>query len=158
MVCLLAVVLPVAFVFGVAARRTVPLVKPAGINLSVEPHAYGTVFWSDSSGWPGKRISTSLWSDTLGSLAVEFTFDELAGPDVLVYWLAGDTLLADRLPETAQLLGPFSNRERLSLPGEAKGQRGRFLLYSLANHKVIANSKVVGLQPSSALRAMEGRP
>ena len=146
-VCTLAVVLPAAFVFGVAARRTIPLVKPVDINLGIEPHAYGTIVWSDPNGWPGKRISTSLWTDPLGSLAVEFMFDELAGPDVLVYWLSGNPVPADRLPENAQLLGPFSNRERLPFPGKPRGQLGRFLLYSLANHEVIGKSQVVSLQP-----------
>jgi hypothetical protein len=158
MVCTLAVVLPAAFVFGVAARRTIPLVKPVGINPAVDSRAYKTIVWSDANSWPGKRISTSLRSDSLGSLAVEFTFDESAGPDILVYWLTGDTLATDRLPENAQLLGPFSNRESLPFPGRQENQRGRFLLYSLANHEVIAKSQVVGLQPASARRATAGRP
>lgn len=158
-VCALAVVLPVAFAIGIAARQTIPLANPAAINLGVGPDVDGTIVWSAPNGWPGKRISTTLWSDPLGALAVEFTFDELAGPDVLVYWLEGDTLLKDRLPENAQLLGPFSNREKLPFPGRPRGQRGRFLLYSLANHEVIATSRAVSLQPpAAALPAREGRP
>jgi hypothetical protein len=150
MVCTLAVVLPAAFVFGITARRTIPLVKPVDIRLGVEPHAFGTTVWSDPNGWPGKRISTSLWTDALGSLAAEFTFDELLGPDVLVYWVSGNPVPEARLPENAQLLGPFSNRERLPFPGQPRSQLGRFLLYSLANHEVIAKSKMLSLQPSSA--------
>jgi len=147
MVCTLAMVLPAAFVFGVTARRTIPPVKPVDINLGIEPHAYGTIVWSDPDGWPGKRSSTSLWTDPLGSLAVEFTFDELLGPDVLVYWVSDNPVPEARLPENAQLLGPFSNREKLPFPGKPGGQRGRFLLYSLANHEVVAKSKEVTLKP-----------
>lgn len=158
MVCTLAVVLPATFVFGVAARRIIPLIQPVSFNLGVELSAYRTLVWSDSNSWPGERISTSLWSDSLGSLAVEFAFDKSVGPDVLVYWLTGDTLATDRLPDNAQLLGPFSNRERLPFPGKPGGQHGRFLLYSLANQKVIAKSEVVGLQPASAGRAAAGKP
>ena len=120
-VCTLAVVLPAAFVFGVAARRTIPLVKPVDINLGIEPHAYGTIVWSDPNGWPGKRISTSLWTDPLGSLAVEFMFDELAGPDVLVYWLSGNRSRQIGYPRTLNSSVHFQI---------ARGSR------SPANHKV----------------------
>jgi len=147
MVCTLAVVLPAAFVFGITARRTIPLVKPVDIKWGVEPHTFGTMVWSDPNGWPGKRISTSLWTDARGSLAAEFMFDKLLGPDVLVYWVSDNTVLEARLPDNAQLLGPFSNREKLPFPGQPRSIIGRFLLYSLANHEVIARCKEVTLKP-----------
>jgi len=119
---MLAVVLPAVFACGVAARRAIPLVKHLGISWAVAPRADGKIAWSDSNTWPGKHISTVVYTDPVGALAVEFMFDELAGSDVLVYWVSGNVGPTDRLPENAQLLGPFSNRERLSFPGKPRDQ------------------------------------
>lgn len=145
MVCILAFVLPVAFVFSVAARRTVPPGSPSGTLFNAAPGAYGEVVWTDADAWPGKRILTVLQTDPLGSLTVEFMFRELPGPDVLAYWVPSNWAPGDRLPANAQLLGAFLNGEILPLAGRPRGEPGRFVLYSLANHQIVSISKPMTL-------------
>jgi hypothetical protein len=72
-------------------------------------------------------------------LTAEFTFQDSAGPDVLVYWLPSESVSGGALPENAQLLGPLLHQAALSLP-EKPGRIGRFVLYSLANHEIVATS------------------
>jgi hypothetical protein len=71
-------------------------------------------------------------------------FEDLVGPDVLVYWVPSEGISGETIPGNAQLLGPLSSQEALSLP-EKPGRIGRFVLYSLANHEIVATSKPVNV-------------
>jgi hypothetical protein len=50
------------------------------------------------------------------------------------------------LPDVARLLGPVSNRAGLRLPDDP-GDMGLLILYSLANHEIVATSKPLNLRP-----------
>jgi hypothetical protein len=69
-------------------------------------------------------------------------FQDLAKPDVLVYWAAGKESAVEGLPDNARLLGALSILTPLSIPGDVRGETGRLMLYSLADHEVVAASNV----------------
>lgn len=102
---------------------------------------FGAVVWTRADLWPDQRIITSLRRGAAGSVAVELLFRDLARPDVLVYWASGKEAVGERLPDKAHLLGAFSDRAPLSIPADARGENGRFVLYSLADHEIVATSK-----------------
>ena len=141
MVCMLGVVLPVAFGAGIAARRPVPAATSVPSGLAAQAGDFGHVLWSDADLFPGHQIITRLRGDANGGAAVELMFSGLTRPDVLVYWSSGDEAIADKLPEDAQLLGALSNAQPLPVPAKQRGQPGRLVLYSLADHEVVAVSK-----------------
>ena len=140
-ICSLGVLLPVAFAAGLVARRPVPLAATVPPGLAGQGNDFGRVLWTKVDIWPGRRIITSLRRHSTGSVAVELMFRDLAKPDVLVYWAAGKEAAADGLPDNVRLLGALSNRTPLPIPEAVRGEVGRFVLYSLADHEVVANSK-----------------
>ena len=139
--CTLGVLLPIAFTAGIAARKPVPVAVTAPSGLAGSANDFGRVVWTKTGLWPGQRIITSLRSDAAGSVTVELTFRDLVKPDVLVYWATGEEKAVDGLPDNARLLGALSNRAPLPVPADVRGEAGRFVLYSLADHKVVAVSK-----------------
>jgi len=140
MACTLGVLLPIAFTMGIAARKSVPVAADVPPELAPKSRDFGRVVWTKTNLWPGQRIITSLHRDAAGSVAVELRFRDLAKPDVLVYWAAGKKTAIGRLPDNARLLGALSNRAPLRIPADVRGETGRFVLYSLADHEVVATS------------------
>lgn len=145
-VCTLGVLLPVAFAAGLLARKPVPVATTVPSGLAGPVHDFGRVVWAKADIWPGQRIITTLRRDAAGSAAVELRFRDLAKPDVLVYWAAGKAAAAEGLPDNARLLGALSNLTLLSLPADVRGETGRFVLYSLADHEVVASSKALVIE------------
>ena len=142
----LAVGLPLAFLAGVAARKPVPVTATLPAALAIPAHEFGRVVWTKLDLWPGQRISTSLRRDPAGSVAVDLMSRDLVKPDVLVYWAAGQAAPVEGLPEAAQLLGALWNGVPLPIPAEARGEAGRFMLYSLADREVVAASSALVIQ------------
>lgn len=140
-VCTLGVLLPVAFAAGLVARKPVPVTATVPSGLAGQANDFGRVLWTKADLWPGQRIVTSLRRNAAGSVAVELMFRDLAKPDVLVYWAAGKESAVEGLPNNARLLGALSNLNPLSIPADVRGEAGRFVLYSLADHEVVAASK-----------------
>ena len=146
MVCTLGVVLPITFVAGIAARRALPVVASVPGEFVGKGANFGEIVWTKTDLWPEHRIITSLRRDGVGSMAIELMFQDLVKPDVLVYWVPGKENTGDGLPDNARLLGALANRTTLSLPSDMHGEVGRFLLYSLAEHEVVATSKPFTIQ------------
>ena len=140
-VCTLGVLLPVAFATGLVARKPVPVAASLPLELAGQEKDFGKVLWTKADIWPAQRIITRLRQDAAGSVAVELMIRDLAKPDVLVYWAAGKEAPAEGLPDNARLLGALSNRAPLPIPADVRGEAGRFVLYSLADHEVVAASK-----------------
>src|SRR3989442_10262266 len=103
MVCSLGVLVPLAFVAGVAARRPVPASRSVPTALESRASDFVTVLWTRADFWPGQRIITSLRRNAAGSVAVELLIRDLVRPDVLVYWAAGAETAGEGLPDTARL-------------------------------------------------------
>ena len=140
-VCSLGVLLPVAFAVGLLARRQVPIAANIPSELSGLASDAGEVVWTKADLWPDQHITTSLRRDSPGCLSVGFMFQDIAKPDVLVYWAAGRMPAGEGLPDNARLIGALSNRVSLHFPADARGELGQFLLYSLADHEVVAISQ-----------------
>lgn len=136
----LSVALPLLLSAAVARRRAVPrlAVEQARIIAPMEP--FDKLVWSKRNLWPGKSWETALRANPAGSLALEFKLPELLGPDVLVYWVQGTPRTESELPGTAVLLGKLLNETPLPLLDSQSNTRGQLLLYSLADHKVLARS------------------
>ena len=139
-VCTLGVLLPVAFAAGLAARKPVPVAATVPSELIGQTSGLGPVVWVRSDLWTDRRVLTTLRRAAAGARAGEFTFRELARPDVLVYWVTGPGAIAGGLPENARLLGVLSSGVPLPIPAAARSETGRFGLYSLADHEVVAVS------------------
>src|SRR5437899_811708 len=122
MVCTLGVLVPVAFVAGIAARRPVPVARSVPTELETKASDFDIVVWRKTNLWPGQRIMTSLRRDAAGSLAVELVVDDVVRPDVLVYWASGKATAVEGLPDTARLLGALSNRTPVAIPADARGE------------------------------------
>ena len=145
MVFALSIVVPAAFAVGIATRKAVPALRVEAPGLSAEASRLNE-FWSRNDLWEKKAIRTRLLGDGAGSgqLAVELNSnDQIVRPDVLVYWLPGQRKIEDVPPDDAILLGRFapSTATTLTLPQQAATNPGMLLLYSLADHEIVAVSK-----------------
>ena len=141
MVCAFGVLLPAAFAAGLAARRPAPVAASVPPALGVNARSFGKVVWTKADLWPDQGIVTSLRRDAAGVVAVELAFHDLAKPDVLVYWAPGKEAAIASLPDDARFLGALANRSPLPIPSDVLGETGRFVLYSLADHEIVAVSK-----------------
>src|SRR5262245_48360015 len=120
-VCALGVLLPLAFVAGMAARKPVPVSPSVPSELTGHAKDFGPVVLTKMDIWPGHRIITSLRRNAAGSVAVELMVRDLVKPDVLLYWAAGQETAVAELPENARLIGALSNRAPLPFPPDARG-------------------------------------
>jgi len=143
MVCALGVILPIAFTGGIAARKPVPVARSVPAELEDKTSEFGTVVWTKMDLWPGQHIVTTLRRAAAGAVALQLMFRDVLKPDVLVYWVAGNKTPGDALPGNAQFLGALSNGSPMPIPAEGRGETGRFVLYSLADHEVVAVSNPV---------------
>jgi hypothetical protein len=146
MVLTLAVLLPAGFVLGIATRKSVPTVPALPTPLASEAHRFHSALWAREDLWPRHPIRTRLLADESGAqLAVELAPKEaIVLPDVLVYWVPGETAVRNTLPDSAFLLGTLSaNPPRpLPLPPDASRRQGALILYSLADQEIVETSRL----------------
>ncbi|MFO1501895.1 MAG: hypothetical protein U1G07_26555 [Verrucomicrobiota bacterium] len=138
----LVAVLPAALVFAVGARRTIPDPKSVHDDAIVS-NRFGRVVNRRPDLWPNARITTHVYADANGSLALEFSAKQPLAADLFVYWVAGEAAPHSRLPAQAYLLGSFLDGMILPFPDSQRRRRGRLVLYSLANHETLSVSKRV---------------
>jgi hypothetical protein len=147
MITTLSVIIPTAFALGIASRDQIPLSSSNPVSAPVEISAY-TELWSRSDIWHKAAIRTRLLRSISNPerLAIELiSKKQIVRPDLLAYWVPRETSISDTLPDNAFLLGSFiqSAPVRFDLPGLATKQNGVLLLYSLADHEIVATSKPV---------------
>jgi hypothetical protein len=145
MIFALSVVVPAAFAVGIAARKPVPDLSVAPPGLSAKIPRLNEL-WSRDNLWEKRTIRTRLLNNNAdaGQLVVELIAkDQIVRPDVIVYWIRGEPTIQDSLPDNAILLGSFdpSTPLFLTLPAEAAKSSGMLVLYSLADHEIVAVSK-----------------
>lgn len=140
-VCTLAFALPVLLATGIAARRPVPIANSLPASLSSNDSHLGRVLWSRTDLWPSQESTSILRDDPVGFVAIGFVFHGLLKPDVLVYWTAAQQTAGDRLPADARLFGALVNGKTIPVPADVRGKTGRLILYSLAEHEVVATSE-----------------
>jgi hypothetical protein len=150
MMLLLGVLLPIAFVVGIAARKPVPDMKTLPAGLAESAQKYPVVKWDEYANFFDKvPMNAQLrreQADAGGFALVLSTRADFVKPDVLVYWIAGEGKVADKLPENATLLGAFDSPVTLPLPGSVAAGKGRLLLYSLATQQVLDVSRPFAME------------
>jgi len=142
MIIALAILLPVAYAFGLMARKPVPAMSslPAGIGTTVSGVEIPVGMRGDLfSKWP--IMVRSFRYREGGPIFVEFhAAENFVKPDLLVYWVGGGATNVAKLPDNAILVGAFHSDAPLPLPSSVTGN-GVFVLYSLANNEVVDISK-----------------
>lgn len=143
----LAIFLPIAVVGGIAGRKSADV--PSLTSMS-EMDTSPDVIWESRDLWLQNSFRTRLLTNH--ALKKHFTIEITAehtvtAPDLLVYWSAGIPPV-EALTDHAVMLGVFTQNRpvRLPLPEEFGAARGVLILYSLADHKVVAISKRLGVE------------
>lgn len=142
----LGVLLPVAFVVGIAARKTVTPAEFLPPGLSPQSQTFTATDDERADLFTKSGVKVRLWQDlsnrqyAVGILAPK----DFVKPDLIVYWLAGRPDVSDKVPATATLLGSFV-ATALPLPNEAVEQEGVLILFSLADQEIVEVSKPVRL-------------
>jgi hypothetical protein len=137
-VAALAVILPAALGSGLALRQPIVLSQLQG--LSLPPNTYGPISWTNYTLWPDKQIATYLRRGEARTVAVELAWSTFHEPDLLLYWVPGKKPQLASLPSEARFIGSVQPNKVLPLPLEIRGPTGMLVLYSLANHEVVAAS------------------
>ena len=137
----IGIVLPVAFVTGIALRKTMPLrstppLAAAFRDLEVQ-------VWERSDLFLKVPVQVRLLHGPAWFSITFSTGRGFAKPDLLVYWVTGNPSIADVLPDNALLLGSFNPSLTLQLPHDADSTGGTLVLYSLADHEIVDWSKPI---------------
>ena len=139
----LGVVLPVALVVGIAARKAVPT-SASLPGVVPEAPRFAATRWSrvDLFGKTGIHAALVRERADGGQFAVALSAPkDFAKPDLLVYWTESKATILDAIPDDAVLLGGFDSSAPLTLPASAAQSSGMLVLYSLADHEVVDVSK-----------------
>lgn len=135
----LAVLLPPALALALAVR---PDESDFAIPRAlIEEPAVGEVQLDRADLFAPLAIRTRILGAGAGGEVLELTPGaDLERPDVLVYWSREDA--ADRVPDTAQLLGRLAGTEvrRFALPSPARG--GRVHLWSLGHGALVGAAAI----------------
>jgi hypothetical protein len=148
LVIALGVFIPIAFALGIAGRKAVPSMDSLPANLAAMPQKFEVTEWERADLFVKSPINVRLLREQSksGQSAVEFSVPtEYVKPDLMVYWIHGDSQITDMLPNNAQLLGTFNVSSALALPADSAAQNGRLVLYSLADNEVIEVSQPFSL-------------
>lgn len=139
MVYALGVLLPIGFLSGISARVSVPIQA----SEATRAHSNQRVLLERNDLW-SNTIITRITTDPKSPEQTFVTLlprEPIIKPDVLLYWIPGGNGPLDSLPENAVLVGAMVNEVSLALPRTNRGESGSLLLYSLANHEIVAASK-----------------
>jgi len=139
----LGIALPVAFIVGVAARKPVPSVGVLPSELANVTGKFSSRVWERADLFAKTSIQVRLLREQAGGgrFAVSFSAaKDFVKPDLLVYWVAGNPTVSDKLPENAALLGAFGS-SAVALPTEAAIAEGVLVLFSLADQEIVEASR-----------------
>lgn len=147
----LGIFLPVALAVGIAARKPVPTVAELPAALATTLQKFTAVEWSRADLFAKSPVQVRLLREqkNSGQFAVEFSAaKDFVPPDLIVYWVAGNSSPTDTLPANAILLGSFS-ATALPLADEIVKSAGALILYSLANGEIVDVSKPIQFSNST---------
>jgi hypothetical protein len=142
---ILGVLLPMAFIGGIAARRPVPAVAALPRELQGVMQKFAATNWTRADLFAKAPVRIRLLREHIDGGEFGLTFlaaKDFVKPDLIVYWSAGDAAIRDGLPEDAVLLGTFSSAV-LPVPDEAAHAIGKVILYSLADGEIVDVSKPI---------------
>src|SRR6266550_2358886 len=149
MVIVLGVFLPIAFLIGIPARKSVPGMTSLPQELVASPQKFAVTEWERADLFTKTPIQVRLLRESAGAshFAVEFSAaKDFVKPDLIVYSIAGNPKITDMLPDNARLLGAFNSSVALPLSPDAGPGSGVLVLYSLADQEVVEVSKPFELQ------------
>ncbi len=144
MVIVLGVVLPIAFSVGIAARKPVPDMISLPKELVTSRQKFAATEWERADLFTKTPIQVRLLRESAGAghFAVEFSAaKDFVKPDLIVYWVAGNSNIDHVLPDNALLLGGFNPYTPLPLVEHIGATSGRLVLYSLADQEIVEISK-----------------
>ena len=145
MFTIIGILLPVTFVAGVAARKPIPTTAPSGALLPPR-QTFSQSGWNRSDLFTNVAVRVQLLHDAANRIALQIsTPKNFVKADLLVYWLPADSILKDNIPDDAILLGAFVSGQPLPMRPTAAEKSGRLILYSLAEHEIVAVSQSVTL-------------
>lgn len=138
----LGILLPIAFVVGIAARKPVPGADSLPEVLTASPQQFAATGWARRDLFEKGHVQVRLLrAEGSGRFAVTLSAGkDFVKPDLLVYWVAGSPSGTDKLPDRAMLLGSFST-STLVLPAEASTTEGSLVLFSLADQEIVDVSR-----------------
>src|SRR6516225_8807213 len=96
--------LPIAFVLGIAARKTVPSAVSLPMELASGPQAFADTIWERSDLFSKMPIQVRLLREhaEAGRFAVAFSGGrDFVKPDLIVYSITANTKITDKLPDDA---------------------------------------------------------
>ena len=138
----LGIFIPVSFAVGIVARKTVPEMNALPKELAPMITRYDRQAWrTDLFKKTPVQVRLLREQGGAGKFAIEFSAgNDFVKPDLIVYWVAGNPTITDRLPDNAMLLGSFG-ASALPLPSEAITGSGILVLFSLADNEVVDVTK-----------------
>jgi hypothetical protein len=142
-----SVLLPVAFVGGVAARKPIPTTTLPNPFPSAQA-TFSIGQWERHDLFTNTVLRVQFLRDPSNTnrAAIQMTAPkDFVKADLLVYWLPAESTLKDNIPDDAVLLGAFVSGQLLPVPQALTARPGSLALYSLADHEIIAASKPVTL-------------
>jgi hypothetical protein len=147
----LGIFLPVAFAVGIAARRSVPEVNSLPKELAPAVAQFEAQEWQRADLFTKSPVQIRLMREHSGAgkFAVELSAaKDFVKPDLIVYWVAGNPTITDKLPDNSILLGSFSTQP-LPLSDEIANSTGQLVLFSLADNEIVDVSKPTRLNDSA---------
>ena len=144
MVIVLSIFLPIAFAFGIAARKPVARMTSLPEELVASPQNFAATEWERADLFTKTPIQVRLLRERggAGHFAVKFSAaKDFVKPDLIVYWVTGNSNIDHVLPDNALLLGGFNPYTPLPLVEHIGATSGRLVLYSLADQEIVEISK-----------------
>jgi len=149
MFAVLGVLLPLAFVAGIAAHKPVPAQGSLANQFFSSRETFTTTQWERGDLFTNAPIQVRLLRERAGhgQFALQLSSaHDFVKPDLLVYWSSGAGTIAETIPDNAVLLGVFNSNLPLPFPAETTATNGVLVLYSLADHETVALSKSISLK------------
>jgi len=143
MFAVIAILLPVAFVAGVAARRPIPTTTPPVALLSPR-QTFSQSGWNRSDLFTNVAVQVQMLHDAVNTNRIALQISppkDFVKADLLVYWLPAESILKDNIPDDAILLGAFVSGQPLPMPLTVAQKSGRLILYGLADHEILSVSQ-----------------
>jgi hypothetical protein len=144
----IGILLPVAFVAGVVARKPIP--TPALPNpLPSAQETFSITQWERLDLFPNMAVRVQLLREAPNTnhIAIQMSAPkDFVKADLLVYWLRANSTLKDNIPDDAVLLGPFVSGQPLPVPPALTGKPGSLVLYSLADQEFVGTSQQLSLK------------
>jgi len=144
----LGIILPVAFIAGIAARQAVPAAKNLPPEFSADNKATSIV-WERADLFGKAPVTVQFLRATDKAVFIRLTTDKnFVKPDLLVYWAAENQTITDTLPANATLLGTLAAAQ-LPVSETLAHLPGVLVLFSLADSEIVDVSKPVTLETST---------